>query len=53
MCQAYGGERAFVIHMEIQEIRDKWEKHLDGSAPLTDDEIKTLCVRRIMLDEAS
>ena len=51
MCQEYEGERNFVVRQEIAEIREKWSKHQSGELPLTDLEIRELCVRKIMLDE--
>lgn len=52
MCQAYEGERNFLIREERAEIQEKWAKHESGEAPLSEDEIKDLCVRKLMLDEA-
>jgi len=51
MCQAYEGERNFLVHQEIEEIRDTWAKHQSGEIVLTNEQIKELCVRKMMLDE--
>lgn len=52
MCQAYEGERDSIVQQERGEILEKWAKHESGEAPLTDEEIKNLCVRKLMLDES-
>ena len=49
MCQAYEGEARYVAGGEKREIMDKWNKHESGEAPLTDDEIKELAIRKMML----
>lgn len=49
MCQAYEGERQYVVSGELREIQEKWKKHESGEAPLTEDEIRELAVRKLML----
>lgn len=51
MCQAYDGEKQFVIANELSEIRKKWEAHKSGEHPLTDEEIKALVIQKLMLEE--
>lgn len=36
---------------ELREIRDKWERHKSGESVLTEQQIKDLAVRKIMLEE--
>lgn len=51
MCQHYESERSFVVNAELREIRERWEKHKSGEAPLTDAEAMDLAVRKLMLEE--
>lgn len=51
MCQAYEGERAFLIASEKRDLKKKYEDHKSGVKPLTDDEFKTLCIEIIMAYE--
>lgn len=37
---------------ERREIMAAWREHESGEKPLTEDEIKTLAVRKLMLDDA-
>lgn len=49
MCQAYEGERQFVVNSELREIQEAREAHKSGGKPLTDEEINDLAVRKLML----
>ena len=51
MCQAYEGERSYSVAKELREIREIWEKHKSGEKPLTDEQIRELAVRKLMLEE--
>lgn len=51
MCQAYEGERSYMVSREQREIREAWEKHQSGEKPLTEEQIKELAIRKLMLDE--
>lgn len=51
MCQAYEGERKWVVSQELKEIHDAWEKHKNGEKVLNEEEIKELAVRKLMLLE--
>lgn len=52
MCQQYEGESRYVRSQELREIREAWEAHKSGERPLTDDQIRDLAVRKIMLEES-
>jgi len=51
MCQKYEGERSYMVGAELREIKEKWRKHESGEAPLTDEEITQLAVRKLILRE--
>lgn len=51
MCQAYEGERNYVVAVELREIQTIWEKHKSGEKPLSDEELKELAIRKLMLLE--
>lgn len=51
MCQAYEGEKQYVIASELSEIRRKWEAHKSGEHQLTEEEIKELVIQKMMLEE--
>ena len=51
MCQAYEGERQFVIACERREIEEKWRRHKSGEQILSADELKDLAIQKIMLSE--
>lgn len=51
MCQAYEGESRYVRSSELRQIREAWEKHKSGEAPLTDEQLKELAIRKLMLEE--
>lgn len=51
MCQAYEAERNYVVSREKDQIIEKWESYQRGEIDLTDDEIKSMVVRMIMLRE--
>ena len=51
MCQAYEGESNYMRSQELREIREAWEKHQSGEKPLTEDELKDLAIRKLMLSE--
>ena len=51
MCQAYEGEREFVVQRDLAEIRKKYEDHKSGTKPLTDDELLKLAVEKLILEE--
>ena len=47
-----GGREDVNVQQDRAEILEKWAKHESGESPLSDEEIKNLCVRKLMLDEA-
>ena len=49
MCQQFEHESQFVARGEMREIRERYEKHTSGEAPLTDAEVQDLAVRMLML----
>jgi hypothetical protein len=51
MCQAYEGERQYMVTQELREIRETWNKHISGEKPLTDEQVKELAIRKLMLEE--
>lgn len=51
MCQAYEGEREYLVRRDLHEIRKKYEDHKNGTKPLTDDELLKLAVEKLMLEE--
>ena len=51
MCQAYEGERNYVVMTEKEEILKKWDMHQSGDNILTDDEIEKIAIRMMMLRE--
>lgn len=51
MCQQHEAEMNYLVSQELRQIRAAWEKHKSGEAPLTDEQIKELVIRKIMLDE--
>lgn len=51
MCQAYEGEHNYVVAAELREIQIAWEKHKSGEKLLSDEELKDLAVRKLMLLE--
>lgn len=51
MCQAYEAERRIVVGGELAEIQEAWRRHQSGEAPLSDDEVRRLAVRKMMLEE--
>lgn len=51
MCQAYEGERRYMVVTELQDILEAWEKHKSGEHPLTADELRELAIRKLMLEE--
>lgn len=51
MCQGYEGEKRSMARGELAEIREAWRRHQSGEAPLSDDEIRRLAIRKMMLEE--
>lgn len=51
MCQAYEGEHNYVVVTELREIQIAWEKHKSGEKLLSDEELKDLAIRKLMLLE--
>lgn len=51
MCQAYEGERNYMIWRERQEIKQKYEDHESGKKRLTDEELTKLVIQKLMLSE--
>ena len=49
MCQAYEGEHNYVVASELREIQIAWELHKSGEKPLSEEELKDLAVRKLML----
>jgi len=37
--------------VELREIREAYEKHKSGEKPLTDEQLRELAVRKLMLSE--
>lgn len=51
MCQAYEGERGYLVSKELREIKETYEAHVSGEKSLTEDEIRELAIRKLMLLE--
>ncbi len=51
MCQQFEGESRYVRSQELREIREAWEAHKSGEKPLSDEQVRELAVRKIMLEE--
>lgn len=49
MCQAYEGEANLVRWMELAEIKSRYQDHVSGENPLTDDELEDLAIQKLML----
>ena len=51
MCQAYEGEKNYLIASDLRQIRKIWEAHESGEHPLTAEEIYKLAVQKLMLED--
>lgn len=51
MCQQFEAEKNYLIARDLREIRATWNKHESGEHPLTYEEIKTLAIRKLMLED--
>lgn len=51
MCQQGEGERRYFVGQELREIRETYRKHCSGEAPLSEDQLKELCIRKLMLED--
>ena len=51
MCQAYEGEREWLVQRELREIRQRYAAHMSGEKKLTDDELLKLAIEKLMLEE--
>lgn len=52
MCQQFEGEKRSGLATDLRSIREAWAKHESGECPLTPEQIKELCVRKMMLEDA-
>lgn len=52
MCQAYEGERAYLVQRDLREIREKYAAYERGEVTLTDDELYKLAIEKLMLEES-
>ena len=51
MCQAYEGEREWLVQRDLREIKQRYEDHKKGKKKLTDDELLKLAAEKLMLEE--
>lgn len=51
MCQAYEGEKNYVIASEKAKIREEYEKHKSGEKPISEERLKELSIEILMLNE--
>jgi tetrahydromethanopterin S-methyltransferase subunit A len=51
MCQAYEGEKRYLISEEKQQLREEYEKHVSGESIISDERLQEIAVRMIMLRE--
>jgi hypothetical protein len=51
MCQAYEGEREYVVHREKEQIYQRYEAFERGEIEISDDELRDMAVRMLMLRE--
>lgn len=51
MCQAYEGERAYLVRRDLDEIKQKYNAHKSGEKPLSDEELLKLAIEKMMLEE--
>jgi len=51
MCQAYEGEREYVVYREREQIYQRYEAFERGEIHLTDEELQDMAVRMLMLRE--
>ena len=51
MCQAYEGEREWLVRRDLAEIKKRYAAHASGEKKLSDDELLKLAVEKLMLEE--
>jgi hypothetical protein len=51
MCQAYEGEREWLVQRDLAEIKKRYKAHVRGKKKLTDDELLKLAIEKLMLEE--
>jgi len=51
MCQAYEGEREWLVRRDLAEIKKRYVAHASGEKKLSDDELLKLAVEKLMLEE--
>ena len=49
MCQQSEAEHNYLVSRELREIKDRYAQHVSGAKPLTDDELKALAIKKLVL----
>lgn len=49
MCQQFENEKNYLMARDMAEIKRIWAAHESGERPLSDEEIRQLAIRKLML----